>query len=204
MAHDLNSLASLFPANDIAEQTLNERILYSKKLSEEIMVYLRELPLHVSCYSSRELFEGILAEFEPSSGIKYRIRFEDNLNYVHVDLELIEQAVIAILANALKACKIEGSELIITLSRKQNKSLFIEHDWLEVSVKDDGPGIPHEFISDISKPFFTTWKDDGHIGLGLPLADKIIQKHRGSLEIKSQLGKGTVTSFYLPMYNDKI
>ena len=204
MAHDLNSLVALIPARENGDVTIAERICYSQKLSEEIMVYLRDFSLQCSWYLVRELFEEIIAENEDTSGIKYRLNFEDNLNYVNVDLELIERALVALLDNAVTACKIEGNDIDVTLSREQNKSMFIDHDWLSVSIKDNGPGIPNEYISEVKKPFFTTWKDLGHIGVGLSMVDKIIQNHGGSLSIKSEPGKGTVTSFYLPLYDAKI
>jgi len=204
MAHDLNSLAALIPVGDKKDQTLAERIQYSEKLSEEILLYLRDFSLRYLNYASREVFDGIFSEFDPPSGIDYRINFEDNLKYVNVDLELIELASIAILKNAVTACQIEGSRIDITISREQNKSIFVNHDWLAISIKDNGPGIPHEFLSDVIKPLYTTWKEQGHIGLGLSIANKIIQNHRGSLEIKSQAGKGTEISFYLPLHDAKI
>ena len=137
------------------------------------------------------------------SRINYRINFADELYYINVDIELIERVLVEVFKNAAFACQIEGGEINFIMNKVENNSIFISHDWLSVSVKDDGPGIPFEYLSEVTKPLFTTWKDQGHVGLGLSIADKIIRIHGGALSIKSEPGKGTVTSFFLPLNDAK-
>jgi len=65
-----------------------------------------------------------------------------------------------------------------------------------LSIKDNGSGIPKENLIKVFEPFFTT-KSDG-TGLGLPICHQIIDLHNGSIEIDSELGKGTVIQVHLP------
>ncbi len=203
MAHDLNSLAALIPTAENGDQILSEQVRNSQKLSEDIMIYLREFPLRSSRFSARELFKCIIEEIDRPPGINYRINIANELYYVNVDIELIERTLVAVLENAAFACQIEGGEIKFSVTRVENNSIFINHDWLSVSVKDDGPGIPFEYSTEVTKPFFTTWKDQGHVGLGLSIADKIIRAHGGALSIKSDPGNGTITTFFLPLNDAK-
>jgi two-component system sporulation sensor kinase A len=65
-----------------------------------------------------------------------------------------------------------------------------------VKVKDEGGGIPDEVLKKIGEPFFTT-KEKG-TGLGLMITYKIIENHKGSMSIESELGQGTVFTLKLP------
>jgi signal transduction histidine kinase len=69
-------------------------------------------------------------------------------------------------------------------------------DWVKIIISDTGRGIP---TGEIEKAFdysYTT-KEKG-LGLGLPIAHKIIEEHGGRITIESQRGKGTIVSIFLP------
>jgi len=63
---------------------------------------------------------------------------------------------------------------------------------------DDGPGIHPDLLLRIFEPFFTT-KAKG-TGLGLAVVKRIIEDHDGSVEVRSEVGKGTTFTFPLPMH----
>ena len=73
---------------------------------------------------------------------------------------------------------------------------------LQITVKDNGSGIHPEDIHHIFKRFYRSRfsKDTQGIGLGLPLAKAIIEAHNGSIEVDSEIGKGTVfiINFLIP------
>jgi two-component system sensor histidine kinase HydH len=68
---------------------------------------------------------------------------------------------------------------------------------VEVQVMDEGEGIPADLLDRVFDPFVTT-KPRG-LGLGLALAHRIVEEHRGALRVASTPGKGTVFSAYLPI-----
>ena len=66
---------------------------------------------------------------------------------------------------------------------------------------DNGPGIPNDLLSRLGEPFYTT-KEKG-TGLGLMVSYKIIEDHRGSINITSELNKGTTVDIILPVSIDE-
>ena len=69
-----------------------------------------------------------------------------------------------------------------------------------LTVEDEGCGIAETDLDYILLPFFTTKRDAGGTGLGLSVAARIVQQHKGSLEYASELGKGTTVQLSLPVY----
>jgi CheY-like chemotaxis protein len=67
-----------------------------------------------------------------------------------------------------------------------------------ISVTDDGPGIPPENRARLFEPFFTTWKDEGSIGLGLSLSKSVVKEHGGRLELDESCEEGTRFIVFLP------
>jgi signal transduction histidine kinase len=68
---------------------------------------------------------------------------------------------------------------------------------IEISVEDNGPGIPHDLLTKIRDPLFTT-KSFG-TGLGIPVAEKTAELHGGGLDIESTVDKGTRLTLWLPV-----
>jgi signal transduction histidine kinase len=70
-----------------------------------------------------------------------------------------------------------------------------------VEVEDTGVGIPPELLPKVTEPFFTTKEDGKGTGLGLAICRRIVQEHHGTLEIDSEVGKGTRVRITLPVRN---
>ena len=102
----------------------------------------------------------------------------------------IHQAIINILTNSIQSIKEEGT---ISLHTNLIGSTF------EITIKDSGCGIDADILSKVTDPFFTT-KDPGvGTGLGLSITQSIINEHNGTLEIQSEVGKGTQVIIKLPL-----
>ena len=78
-----------------------------------------------------------------------------------------------------------------------------ESRWLAVSVTDHGPGIPREHLPRVTERFYRVdaarSRESGGTGLGLAIVKHIIERHKGSLEIRSTLGVGTSVTVRLPV-----
>jgi two-component system NtrC family sensor kinase len=97
-----------------------------------------------------------------------------------------------LIANAAQAMgdRDEGGTIRIAAAQRENS--------VEITVADDGPGIPPEVIGKIFDPFFTT-KDVGEgSGLGLSIVHGIVDRHGGRIEVDSHVGKGTTFRIVLP------
>ncbi len=104
------------------------------------------------------------------------------------DPDQLKQVFINIMTNAIQA-----------LSRDGKLRVAIEHreDSLVIGFEDNGTGIPTDRLQDIFNPFMTT-KEDG-TGLGLSMAQRIVEEHGGKIEVQSSLGEGSTFFVHLPV-----
>ena len=112
---------------------------------------------------------------------------------IHADREQLRMTFQNIINNAVQAMDSKGT-LTVTVSE-------ITGTRTEVSFADTGSGIALEDLNRIFEPLFSS-RARG-IGLGLSIAKMIIDKHNGTIEAKSELGKGTIFIIRLPLYVDK-
>ncbi|CAA7612014.1 Response Regulator Receiver Signal Transduction Histidine Kinase [Magnetospirillum sp. LM-5] len=101
----------------------------------------------------------------------------------------LNQVVMNIIANAVDAIPDQG---IITVGTA------IEDDMFVIEVKDNGCGIPAENLERIYDPFFTTKPVGQGTGLGLAISYKIVQAHKGRIEVESEVGSGTKVRVLIP------
>ncbi|MEI6336491.1 MAG: PAS domain-containing protein [Methylococcaceae bacterium] len=126
--------------------------------------------------------------------IELTLQLQGSLPYVNVDTIQIEQVIINLIRNsadALASC-FENRHREISVH-----SLLTLNGGVEVSIKDNGPGIPEDLQQQILMPFYTT-KAEG-MGMGLSICNSIIEAHQGKLNFNSQAGKGTSFYFTLPI-----
>ena len=122
-----------------------------------------------------------------SKPIRIEIFHSPDLAEVEHDSDQIHQVVLNLLLNAVQA--IEGSGAVtVTLGSREN--------FASISVTDTGRGMSEQQLAQIFRPFFTT-KGSG-TGLGLSLAQRIVQEHHGRIEVTSEAGKGSTFEVLLP------
>ena len=88
------------------------------------------------------------------------------------------------------------------LAREGALGSFRFKDWGEqvrVRIRDTGPGMSEEVKSNIFEAFYTTKAVGEGTGLGLSISQGIIEKHHGSIEVESEIGKGTTFTISLPV-----
>jgi signal transduction histidine kinase len=123
-----------------------------------------------------------------SRPIKITLDKDPSLPNVDHDSDQIHQVLINLLINAEQAIEGAGS-IQVEVSSQGNKAM--------VTVADTGHGIAPEHLPNIFRPFYTT-KGNG-TGLGLSLARRIVEDHKGRIEVDSELGKGTEFIVTLPL-----
>lgn len=122
-----------------------------------------------------------------SKPIKIEFRPAEVLSEVEHDSDQIHQVLLNLLLNAIQAIDGPGSILV---------EVFQHDDMAAITVSDTGRGIAPENLPNIFRPFFTT-KGNG-TGLGLSLAHRIVEDHRGRIEVASEAGKGSKFTVLLP------
>jgi len=134
------------------------------------------------------------------SNVKCVFELPADLWPVEIDESQINQVLNNLILNADQAMPAGGTILI----RAENipagmsdLSLPLGHqEYVKISIRDDGIGIPKDFLSKIFDPFFTT-KEKGN-GLGLATSHSIVRHHKGYITVDSEVGKGTTFHVYLP------
>ncbi len=106
----------------------------------------------------------------------------------------LNQVFMNLLSNASHAIESEG-EIIITTQR-------VMSDFIEISIKDTGPGIPKGIQEKIFEPFYTTKGVGEGTGLGLSISFGIIQNHNGTIKLHSEIGNGTEFVITLPIHDN--
>jgi signal transduction histidine kinase len=117
---------------------------------------------------------------------------QENLPYVEVDAEKISWVISQLLDNAIKFTQ-PGGTIILSAVRLEN--------FVQVTISDTGMGIPDEKKDTIFEPFIqldgSSTRRAGGTGLGLALAQKIVEAHGSQLYVSSNVGKGSEFSFLL-------
>jgi signal transduction histidine kinase len=121
------------------------------------------------------------------NGYKINTHFEEDLLEIMADSNMLYQAFLNIIINAMQAMP-EGGNV--------NISAGPDDDYIWIFFEDEGPGIRNGLMDKIWDPFFTT-KDKG-TGLGLGIVKNIIESHQGTIRINNKPGKGTRVSIKLP------
>ncbi|MCD6376218.1 MAG: hypothetical protein J7L94_11870 [Caldisericaceae bacterium] len=146
--------------------------------------------------SIKESLNNVLSKFPSTkdNGLKINLDLDPNFDRIWADHVLLEMALQAVIENAIDALQGEGLILISNALIQKPEENF--QSYIEIEITDNGPGISEEVSQKIFEPFFTT-KEDG-TGMGLPLAQKIMEDHDGKIEIQSQKGKSTSVRLLFP------
>ena len=159
------------------------------------------VPLDVNAVVRRTV--QIVASAEEHRDMEISLDLEEDLPYASIDAEQLRQVLINLVRNATQAMNGQGTIVISTSMRPSSRAFGREDDtYLEINVRDNGPGIGPKELPNLFVPFFTT-KEQG-TGLGLAISQRIIQTAGGRVEVHSQAGQGTTFTVVLPVAKEKM
>ena len=168
-------------------EKLRHEVMRLDEAVEALLRFMRPEELKVSEFDMNELLKEL-----GSRALSDRIRVEYDLDSsippIRADRGMIYEALTNVVTNADQAMRDGG---VLKLSSKTDGST------IEVSIADQGPGIPKEQLDRIFDLYYTT-KTDGS-GLGLPFAMRAIELNGGKISIDSQIGQGTVCTVTFPI-----
>jgi two-component system, OmpR family, phosphate regulon sensor histidine kinase PhoR len=144
-----------------------------------------------------EVVREVLATIQPSAR-KKRIRLVDQVNGtippVAADKSLITQVLMKLVDNAIRYSPERTTVTVTTV---------LEAEVVRITVEDRGYGVPADSIDRIWEKFYRVAregleKDEASTGLGLAFVKEIVEQHRGSVSVESEVGSGSKFSFALP------
>ena len=162
----------------------------------ELLNYARPAALRKEPVNLGEMVDlslKLISSDAQSLGVKTSLYIEQNLPTIAVDKDKINQVLLNLYLNALQAMEqnVSEKELHVSVYREETKGMLV------IEVRDTGYGIPRKDLDKVLDPYFTT-KPDG-TGLGLALAYKIVDEHKGTIGFASIEGEGTTVSVALPI-----
>jgi PAS domain S-box-containing protein len=173
----------------------NFEIEHLEKILRDIFDYSKSLQLNYSKEDVNEILDKSLLMVQDrldENKIKVVKKYESTLPAIPLDLVRMMQVFTNLYLNAIQAMEEGGRLSLKSALDRINGKLYVG-----VTVRDNGLGISPAQQATIFDPFYTT-KSDG-IGLGLTIVKKIVEQHKGQIELKSKLGEYTVFKVLLPL-----
>ena len=185
-----------FISSDI-HNLLRESIEGTVRIQEIVRDLKSFARVDTSEFKASDINEGIETTLKIAwNELKYKCKINKHLGklpLVDCNLGQLNQVFINLLINAAHAVEEEGEITITTEADETNVCIRIE---------DTGKGIAREHLSQIFDPFFTTKPVGIGTGLGLSISYGIIQKHKGTIDVFSTVGKGTAFVITLPIHGE--
>lgn len=194
----LQLLAAMISENDPNQDVINRMqgdCTRLNHLMEAFLAFSRPLELKFEAFEVEPFLKRILDRWQPRMSrvdVKSTLHVEPGITNIMGDPRSLENVFTNLISNAVEAMAENGD----TLAVKAVKSTEIDgHPTVEISISDNGPGIPQDIQEHIFEPFVTTRKVG--TGLGLAITKQIITAHKGSIRVNSFPG-GTVFTVQIP------
>lgn len=205
VAHEINNpltsimgYAELIKEEDSIEnimrdvEIIEKESLRARDIVQQLLEFARKRPLEVIQVNVNDIVKEVVSLIHvqlKDNRIKLKETYSE-LPPIPADPNQLKQVFLNLISNAVDAFSEKGGEINVHTGKNGN-SVMIE-------IADNGKGIPEDVLPRIFEPFFTTKKDRG-TGLGLSITYKIIQGHKGRIDVMSEEGKGSKFTVSLPL-----
>jgi len=220
IAHDFNNLMTVVLGN--AELALldcggsdggvldeiKKTSLRAAELANQMLVYTGKTSLVVSSINLSSVVKemGSLLDVSISKKVSIRYCLAENVPLIRGDVSQIRQVAMNLITNASEAIGDRSGVIAISIHEVELKAGELERTfppgglpagrYVRLEVSDTGDGMNEETMQKIFDPLFTT-KITGR-GLGLASLLNVVQRHTGAVDVKSEVGRGTVFRVYFP------
>jgi len=217
ITHDFNNLLTIIQGNiELAAKNLDQRKKASQlltkaqeqcfraaNLTDSLQIFADQKSKTIDKFTFIKIINTSAEKFLEKSGISWSLNISEEIRPLKGSLKQISFVVDNLIQNAGESVS-EGGKVEIEL-----KNIILKSDqistldagkYLVFIIRDDGTGIPEEFVSKIFDPYFSTKDMATMKGLGLSLSTcyAIVLNHNGYIDVKSKEGKGTTFTVYLP------
>ena len=188
--HDVNSLLKsidMIERNTASmDRMISDLLDVERMASGKLSLELEKYDISALLHECKELFAPVLAK----KSISMSIQAGPEPIFANIDRDRILQVLSNLLGNALKFTPNGGN---VGLSARKDPTE------IEISVTDNGPGVPEDKRSEIFQRFSQLKTNDRRgLGLGLFISKGIVEAHNGRIWVTSEVGKGSTFSFTLP------
>ncbi len=225
IAHDFNNLlAPIIGYAEMLQEELQENAAHSEALAEilyaakrgvnlvsQILTFSRQRTEKKSYLNPSPIIKEVLKLV--AVGLPPHIRIITAIAPtpppVLADPTQLHQIIMNLITNAIHAMEIKGGELSISLKIYNQDQINIPScpqlspgSYLQLKVADQGEGIAPENLPKIFDPYYSTKPEGKGTGLGLSVVHGIVNASQGHIEVKSEVGKGTIFEVYFPIAED--
>ena len=218
IAHDFNNILAVMMGNiELAklegklEEKIYERLNQAERaieratgLTKQLLTFSKGGAPVKEITSIKTIIKESVDFILSGSNIGCKFFFGEDLWSVEVDIGQINQVINNLILNAMQSM-LNGGVINVAVKniriKKNEQSPLTPGDYVNITIKDSGVGIPEENIDKVFDPYFTT--KIGGSGLGLTTTYAIIKKHGGSIHVESVEGIGTEIHIYLPAIRQK-
>ncbi len=190
-------MTEIFKATKRARDLVKQILTFARKGKDKRII------LHASPVIE-EVVNFLRLTIPATINIRYKNRAKHDSIFAHPTQ--LNQIVMNLCTNSLQAMKDDGGIIDIGLDDEEIKSNenntlknLLPGQYLRLTVKDNGTGIPSEIISKIFEPYFTTKGAGKGSGLGLAITHGIVKNYEGDISVESSFEGGTVFTLYFPL-----
>lgn len=170
---------------------IESEIQQANGIINEILTYSRQREMQLERVKLNHWLEELLSVYPFPPHIELVKTLDPADPALDIDPTEMQQAVRNLIGNGIEVMPPPKGGKVAVRTR------ISEPGWVEISIADAGAGIPPDVLDKIFAPFFTT-KARG-TGLGLAVVRKVIDRHKGRVDVESQVGVGTTFKLYLPI-----
>jgi len=167
------------------------------ELVRRLMAFARKQELAPTSVDPRALCKSVAGLVEHTLGGLVNVEWQvpKKSHNLFVDQAQLELALVNLLINARDAMPNGGK---VTVAIDETRLPGETRDYLRISVRDEGDGIPQDLMERVTEPFFTTKAAGQGTGLGLSMVAGFVEQSGGVFRIRSEIGKGTEVEMTLP------
>lgn len=226
IAHDFNNLLAIVMGNlELIEDEIEEGVSFSKylgdafsaaadaaMLTQRLLAFSRNQPLIPKAALVNTLVDKMIDLLGRTldQAITVNCTFADDLAPVSIDPSQLENALLNLVINARDAMP-KGGEIFIetkgvtVVEQGAQSATFLEPgDYVSLAVRDTGCGMTQDVLEHVFEPFFTTKNIGEGSGLGLSMVYGFVKQSGGDVTAKSELGRGTTVTLFLPTTTEEI
>jgi len=172
-------------------QVINNSVNYADKILRDLQDFAATRKPILKKTNINNIVEETLQHLQTPTNVEIRTEM-GTLQEIEVDTDQIKRVFMNLAVNGIQAMENGGGTL--TVSTKQTDN------FVKITFKDTGTGISKENMEKLFRPFHTT-KAKG-LGIGLAICKKFVESHGGSIEVESEVGKGTTFTVKLPIHQE--